>query len=116
MFKERSKALFICSILATIYTIYLIFYFGGSMMTDDSTEAISGAIATALVTPHMVMIGLGTIFSWLGFFLKKSWAALAGAVLYCVGALIFILYAVFCIPLIILGFVGFSNQKKLINK
>lgn len=116
MFKDRSKVLFVCAILATIYTIYLISYFNGSMMTDDSAEALGGAIATALVTPHIVMIGLGTMFSWIGFIFKKSWAALVGAILYCVGALIFILYAMFCIPLIILGFIGFAKQKKLTSK
>lgn len=113
MFKKRSKVLLICAIIATIYTIYLISHFSGSMATDDSTEAIGGAIATALVTPHIVMVGLGAVFSWLGFFLKKSWAALVGAILYCVAALVFILYAAFCIPIIILGFVGFSKQKQL---
>ena len=85
------------------------------MTSSDSTEAIGGAIATALVTPHMVLVGLGAIFSWLGFFLKKPWGALVGAILYCVGALVFIVYAMFCIPLIILGFVGYSKQKKLIG-
>lgn len=115
MFNKRSKALFVCAILATIYTIYLVVYFGGSMTSSDSTEAISGAVATALVTPHMFFIGLGAVFSWLGFFLRKSWGALVGAILYCVGALVFIIYAVICIPLIILGFVGFANQRKLIK-
>lgn len=116
MFKERSKALFACAIIATIYTIYLVCYFSSSMLTDSTSEAIGGALATALVTPHMVAIGLGAVFSWIGFIIKKSWAALVGAILYCVGALLFILYAAFCIPLIILGFVGFSNQKKLSSK
>lgn len=115
MFKNRSKVLFICAILATAYVIYLICYFGGSMTSSDSAEAIGGAIATALVTPHMVVIGTGAVFSWLGFFLRKSWGALVGAILYCVGALLFMLYAMFCIPLIILGFIGYAKQKKLIK-
>ena len=113
MFKNRSKALFICAVLATAYSIYLMIYFGSSMTSSDSTEAIGGAIATALVTPHMVLISLGAIFSWLSFFLRKAGFALVGAILYCVGAVLFLLYAMFCIPLIILGFVGYSKQKKL---
>lgn len=113
MFNKRSKVLFVCAILATIYSLYLIIYFGNSMISSDSAEAIGGAIATALVTPHMIMMSLGAIFSWLGFFLRKSWGALVGAILYCVGALLFMLYAMFCIPLIILGFVGFAKQRKI---
>lgn len=116
MFKNRSICLFIATSLSTIYLIYLLVYFGSSMVTNDAAEAIGGAIATALVSPHMFFIGLGAIFGWLGFFLKLPWAALVGAILYCVAALMFILYAFICIPLIILGFVGYANQKKLVQK
>lgn len=112
MFKNRSKVLFITAILATLYVVYLMSYFGSSIGDLNSAEELSGAIATALVTPHLIVMGLGAIFSWLGFFLKKSWGALVGAILYCVGAIMFMLYAVFCVPLIILGFVGYSKQKK----
>ena len=115
MFKNRSKILFVCALLATLYVIYLISYFTSSVGDMNSSEEIGGAIATALVTPHIVIMGLGAIFSWLGFFLRKSWGALVGAILYCVGALMFILYAVFCIPLIVLGFIGYSKLKKLIK-
>lgn len=115
MFKNRSKATFVCAILATIYVIYLISYFGSAMGDLNSTEEIGGALATALVTPHMVVIGIGAIFSWISFFSRKPWAALVGAILYCVGALLFIMYAVICIPMIILGFVGYSKQKKMLT-
>lgn len=115
MFKNRSKVLFVCALLATLYVIYLMSYFGNSVVDMNSAEEIGGAIATALVTPHMVVMGIGAVFSWLGFFLKKSWGALVGAILYCVGALLFMLYAMFCIPLIVLGFVGYSKQKKFIK-
>lgn len=112
MFKNRSKVLFVATILATLYVLYLMIYFGGSMTSTDSAEAIGGAIATALVTPHMVVIGIGAVFAWISFFAKNSWGALVGAILYCCGALLFLLYAVFSIPLIILGFIGYANQKK----
>lgn len=115
MFKNRSKVLFIGALLATLYTIYLMMYFGESMNSSDSAEAIGGAVATALVTPHMLLTGLGAIFSWIGFFIRRPWGALVGAILYCVGAVLFLVYAMFSIPLIILGFVGYSKQKKLVK-
>ena len=115
MFENRSKVLFTCAILATIYVIYLIVYFGNSMGDMSSEEEIGGAIATVLVTPHIIFIGLGALFSWIGFLMKKSWAALVGAIMYCVGTLVFIIYAFFGIPLIVLGFVGYSKQKKILN-
>lgn len=116
MFKNRSKVLFACVILATIYVIYLMSYFGNAMGDLNSAEEVGGAIATALVTPHMVVIGIGAIFSWIGFIGRKSWGALVGAILYCVGAILFIPYAFYSIPLIILGFVGYSKQKKINNQ
>ncbi len=113
MFKQRSKVLFVGALLATLYTVYLMVYFGNSMNSSDSAEAVGGALATALVTPHMLVTGLGAIFSWVGFGTRQVWGALVGAILYCVGALIFIFYAMFSAPLIILGFVGYANQRKL---
>lgn len=115
MFKNRSKVLFVSALLASLYVIYLIIYFGSSMGDLNSGEELGAAIATAMVTPHMVVIGVGAIFSWLGFFLRKSWSALVGAILYCVGTLMFMLYIMFGIPLVILGFVGYAKQKKINN-
>jgi len=115
MFKNRSKVLFVCSLLASLYVVYLIMHFGSSIGDLNSGEELGAAIATAMVTPHMVAIGVGAIFSWLGFFLRKSWCALVGAILYCVGTLLFILYIMFGIPLVILGFVGYAKQKKINN-
>lgn len=115
MFEKRSKVLFVCAILAAIYVIYLITYFMGATDSEDAAEAIGGAIATALVMPHMLVMALGAIFTWIGFCLCKSWGALVGAILYCLGLVLFPAYFMFAIPLIILGFVGFAKQKKLSN-
>lgn len=109
----RSKILLVANILATLYTVYLISYFGGSTLNADGAEAVGGAIATALVTPHMIMFLIGAIFGWIGYLAKKSWAALVAAILYSVGTLLFLLYAMFGVPILIFGFIGFSKQKKL---
>lgn len=109
----RSKILFIASTLATLYTVYLIWYFGGGTLNADGAEAVGGAIATALVTPHMIMFLIGAIFGWIGFLAKKSWAALVAAILYSVGTLFFLVYAMFGIPILVFGFIGYSKQKKL---
>ena len=115
MFEKRSKVLFVCAVLATIYVVYLITYFAGATTSEDAGEALGGAIATALVMPHMIVMVLGAIFTWLGFGLAKTWGALVGAILYCVGLVLFPIYFIFTIPLIILGFAGFAKQKKLNN-
>ena len=111
----RSKCLLVSNLLAAAYSIYLVCYFFGGTLNASGTEAIGGAIATALVLPHMLMFLLGAIFGWLGYLAKKSWAALVAAILYSVGTLFFLAYAMFGIPLLILGFVGYSKQKKLLK-
>ena len=113
--KQRSKTLFIATALATIYAVYLISYFFGGTTSADGAEAVGAAIATALVMPHMTMFLIGAIFGWIGFFLKATWSALVAAILYSVGTLLFLAYFMFGAPILILGFVGYSKQKK-INK
>ena len=112
----RSKMLFTASALATAYVIYLITYFGGGIINSSgSAEAVGGAIASALVFPHMLMFLIGAIFGWIGFLAKKSWAALVAAILYSVGTMFFLLYFMFGVPILVLGFIGYSKQKKLVN-
>ena len=116
MFKGRSKVVFVCALISTLYLIYIISYFVGiNADVNDTAEAVGAGFATVLVLPHMLLLGLGVIFNWVGFGTKKNGFILAGAILYCVSALLFFIYAVFLIPSIVLGFVGYSKQKK-INK
>ncbi|MBQ7045853.1 MAG: hypothetical protein IJN65_05105 [Clostridia bacterium] len=115
--RKRSIMLIIATVLSTAYAVYLICYFFGAMASaNDSTEAIAGGIATALVTPHTIMFVLGAMFGWLGIIIKKSWSALVAAILYCVGSLLFLAYIMFGAPILILGFIGYANQKKLNKK
>lgn len=110
----RSKILFIGNALATVYTIYLFSYFSGAVFgADSAAEAIGGAVATALVLPHMIMFLIGAIFGWIGFFAKKCWAAMVAAILYSVGTLFFLMYAMFGVPILIFGFIGYAMQKKV---
>ena len=82
---------------------FLITYFGSSTLNAGGAEALGGAIATALVTPRIILFLIGAIFGRVGFIAKKSRAALVTA----------ILYSMFGIPILVSGFVGYSKQKKL---
>lgn len=114
--KKRSKMLIFTTIVATAYAIYLCCYFWGGVANSDGTEALAGAIAGALVTPHMVLFLIGAVFGWLGVFFKKSWSALVAAILYSVGTALFLAYAMFGIPILVLGYIGYANQKKINKK
>lgn len=110
---NRSKVLFAATALATIYTVYLFSYFFGTAASTEGAEQVGSAIATALVMPHTIMFLIGAVFGWIGVLGKFAWSALVSAILYAVGTLFFLAYFMFGVPILILGFVGFSNQKKL---
>lgn len=112
--RKRSIILTIATILSTAYAIYLFCYFvGGTAAASGTEEALGGAIATALVTPHAIMFLIGAVFGWIGVLIKKTWAALVAAILYSVGTVLFLVYVMFGAPILILGFVGYANQKKI---
>ena len=116
MFKGRSKVLFIGNVLGSLYAIYLMSYFFGSVGSTGGAEQIGAGIATALVMPHIVLILLSAMFGFLGFFLRKDGFNLTAGILYCVATVAFLLYFMFTIPLIILTFVGYSKQKSMNDK
>lgn len=103
---KRSKLLLVSGILGTLYVIYLIGYFGNAATTDAS-----GAIATALVTPHLALTCIAVVFNWLGFALKARWAALVAGILYAVAMVLFIVYFMFVIIEMILCFVAYGKMK-----
>lgn len=111
---KRSKLLLISAIIGTLYSIYIVTYFAGIGGEGDAATAIGGAIATALVMPHMILVVLATIFNWLGYFGNKRGFALTGAILYTVAGVVFPLYLMFVVPSLVLSFVGFAKLKQII--
>ena len=109
----KSKALIISSIRGVAYSLYLLFYFSGTISGDISdAEVAGGAIATLLVTPHIVMVILSTIFNILSVALRKVGFALTSGILYSVSGALMPIYLPFVIPMIILSFVGFAKMNK----
>lgn len=112
--KKRSVALIISGVLGVLYSIFVISYFSGvSGGTASEAETIGGAIATALVTPHMVCVVVATIFNVIAALANKRGFALTGAILYCVSAVLFLMYTPFVVPSIILSFVGYARLGKI---
>ncbi|HCX65641.1 MAG TPA: hypothetical protein DHN33_10585 [Eubacteriaceae bacterium] len=110
---KKSKLLVVSSALGILYSMYIFAHFTGALSTAGSdSELIGGAIATALVTPHIVLVVLAAIFNVLSAFQSKRGFALTSAILYVVGAIVFIPYAVFVIPMAILTFIGYAKLKK----
>ncbi|WMM25638.1 hypothetical protein RBU61_02930 [Tissierella sp. MB52-C2] len=110
--KKRSKLALISWVLTLMYLIYLIGHFGGGIGSTTGAEQAGAAIATALVFPHMLCVGIGLIFNILGYFLNKRGFILTGAILYSVSILLFMLYFMFIIVQMILSYIAFAKMKK----
>lgn len=113
MFKTRSKVVFVSLILGVAYLVYLLSYFFGETASTEGTEQVGAALATALVAPHMFMVLLAVIFNIIAFLATKGWACIVALVLYCIAGLVFLVYAPFVIPMIILSAVGIGKIKSL---
>jgi uncharacterized membrane protein len=108
---KRSKLLLAAGIIGTVYLIYLISHFTGAVTSSSGAEALGASIATALVTPHMVCVGIAVIFNWLGWALKARWAALVAGILYAVSIVCMFMYAMFVVLEMIFCFVAFAKMK-----
>lgn len=110
---RHSKALLVSGVLGALYAIYLISHFSGAITGSTGATQVGAAIATALVTPHMILVVLAAIFNWVAYFTNKRGFALTAGILYSVGGVIFILYILFVVPSLVLSFVGYTKLKKI---
>lgn len=111
--QKKSKLLLAAAIISTIYIIYLINYISGIFDTSESTaETVGMAIGAAMITPHAVLVGIGTVFNWLGWALKARWAALVAGILYSISIVCMFIYTFFVILQTIFCFVAFGRMKK----
>lgn len=109
---KKSVLALISLILAWLYAIYLISHFSGAVTTTEGAEQAGAALATALVTPHIVCVFIGAIFNTLGYFMNRHSFVLVGAILYSVAIALFPLYAFFILVQMVLSYVAFAKMKK----
>lgn len=109
---KRSKLLLAAGIIGTLYLIYLITYFTDGMVSSDGAAALGAGLAAALVTPHMVCVGVAAIFNWIAWGLKARWAALVAGIMYAISMLCMFMYAAFVALEMIFCFVAFAKMKQ----
>lgn len=110
---RRKVTLLIAALLGTAYSVYIVSYFVSATATGQSAaEVVGGAIATALVAPHMILVLLASVFAWLGWSLRIAGLALTSGILFCVGGFLFIAYFPFVLLQMVLAFVGFGQTRK----
>lgn len=110
--EQKSKLALVSWILSLLYLIFLISNFAGGIGSTTGAEQAGATLATALVLPHMLAVGIGLIFNILGYFLNNRAFVLVGAILYSVSILLFMMYFMFVIIQMILSYVAFAKMKK----
>lgn len=133
----RSKTLWVSNVLATVYSAWLIWTFGGAAIRAggvDYIEAVGAYFrfafqmlglsspamnflyaAVILLCLHIVTFVLGCLIGWISYAGKRSGGAKFAATLYLIGTICFPIYFIFGLPITIVGFIGGGKQKKLNN-
>jgi hypothetical protein len=112
MFKNVSKALLVSTLFGTIYLVYLIISYTKIDLGDDS-ESTFYLLLMTLVKPHLYLTIFGVFLSFLSVILKNHNLALLATFILLLAALSFVLYAIFLLPAIVMGFIGARNQKRI---
>lgn len=106
----------LAALIGTAYLVYLITYFAGGVTNAaegaDSAEAVGTALATLLVTPHMIFVGIAALMSWLAVLCKLSGFALTAGIVYLVAIIVFPMYFMFVIIEAIFSFIGYARMRK----
>ena len=115
----RNNFALISAIIATLWMIVSISAFSNiasTVPTGDSAEAIGSQIGATIgilsQMPYLILMGLGIIFDWIGYWANKRGFMLTSAILFCVALLFSIFNGLGLIPCFILDFIGYSKMKK----
>ena len=114
--KNRSKTLIISMVLGVGYSIYLMSYFYNITICGSGMDFIVGSLASAIVFPHMITTIAGAVFSVIAVITNKRWCAMVSFILYYVASILFIMYAVFTLPIAIISTIGYVRKKKYIEE
>ena len=114
MFANKSKILFISSLLGLAYTAFLsVHFFSGVGNAETEIELMAGIFTLAFMIPHIISVALGTLLCILAFFLNARWLAITAGISFVVAAVLFMLYGLFVLPMIVLCFVGAAMAGKI---
>lgn len=115
--KNKSKVVLSALIILVAYTAYVCYYayvIVPGMGTTDAEKAGS-AIASAIMTPHIIFVVLSLIFTFVAFFKNAKWACITALVLVCVATVLMPLYIMFTVAPIVLLSVGIAMIAKIKN-
>ena len=125
MSQRRSKVALVFAILGVLYSVGLMVAWSSSqaalteLFTTDLILAglgtVAGGVASIVLLPHFITSVAGSVLALVGFFSRNEGLLLAAAILFTVALAMFFLSAILLLPAVILGFFGYSNQRRLNN-
>jgi hypothetical protein len=111
MLKNRSKVLFIGAVISTAYILCL----AGNYLLKSAVSpyTLSFIVNTAFMPEYILFMAIGTALCWTGFFTRDAYFILLGSILFSIAAVFFFFYISAALPIIVLAYIGFANQKKI---
>lgn len=112
MFEERIPAAFWAAVLAVAFSVFVWIYgFYMASSAEGVGEALGATLVSLITLPGRITAAVGAILGVVGFFTRSAGLILTSAILYSVAAFLNV-WGFFLVPSIVLGFVGFSLEKK----
>lgn len=116
MFNRRSPLILISSGLGTLYALLILVYLLDAPSSALYTDfGLGTGLAMVFAVPHALTAVIGGILGLIGFFRQSTQQVKASAILFSVAAAVYLVWAIFLVPSIVLAFMGLSAQKKINN-
>ncbi len=115
MKKKHSQWLLVSGVIATLYVLYLAFYYGDLILTSEGIAHETALTLTAFVAPHFLFTAIAVVLNWFAFAMDMRPLALGAGVLYIIGCLAGILYIpmnLIVLASAVLSFIGFAKLKR----
>ena len=120
---RRSKVVLVFAVLGALYTVVLAVLWSGAQsaltelfLTDPwlaGLGTVAGGVASIVLLPHFISAVFASVLGLVGFFTRNDGFILASAILFTLAVAMFFLSGFLLVPVVILGFIGYANQRRL---
>ena len=91
---------------------YLFTSADSALQSDDAAYGLGTIIAVRLALPFAVASAVGTVFTWLAYFLNKRALALAAGILFSVAIILMLPWFFMVIVQMILCYVAYARMRR----
>jgi hypothetical protein len=120
---RRSKVVLFFAVLGAVYTVVVTILWSRaqSALTDlflsdpllAGLGTVAGGVASIVLLPHYISAVFASVLAAIGFLTRNEGFILAASTLFCVAVAMFFLSGLLLLPVVILGFIGYANQRRL---